>query len=214
MKKFISLLLVAGLSFAAIAQNASEAVSAAIDAERKVVTAERLRLEEAFSAEEVLCYKKFFVNNCLNEIKPRKREVMAGLKSREVALDEQERRLKAADQIRKTEEKSSPEVLQQEAERRSKAMEDLKAREERARNKTGERTTLEQSEASKAADTADKLRSAREMERARADKQAASAEELKKFNDKQQEARERKASRDKKQREQTKPAAAPLPTPN
>lgn len=214
MKRIIFLLLVSSIGFAAGAQTASETISAAIDAERQVITAERLKFEEAIYAEEALCYKKFFVNNCLNEIKPRKREVLAGLKAREVALDEQERRQKAADQIRKTEEKSSPEVLQQEADRRAKAMEDLKAREERARNKAAERTTQEQSEPLKAADTAGKLRTSREMERARADKQAASAEELKKFNDKQQEARERKASRDKKQREQTKPAAAPLPMPN
>lgn len=214
MKTLFFLLLISCMGSIAGAQTASETVSAAIDAERLVITAERLRLEEAFGAEEALCYKKFFVNNCLNEIKPRKREVFAGIKSREVALDEQQRRQKAADQIRKTEEKSSPEVLQQEAERRAKAMEDLKARDERTRNKSAERTSLEQSEALKAADTAGKLRTSKEMERARADKQAASAEELKKFNDKQREAKERKASREKKQHEQTKPAAAPLSTPN
>jgi colicin import membrane protein len=213
MKKFVVLFLFSGLGLFANGQTAGDATMAAIDAERQQINAERLKLEEAFDAEDAVCYTKFFVNSCLNAVKPRRREAMAGLKQREVALNEQERRQKAADQIRKTEEKSSPEVLQQAAERRTQALEDTKEREERTRNKAEERGALQQKEALNANEAANKLQGSKDMARARAEKQAATAEEVKKFNSKQQEALERKASREKKQREQTKAPAAPLPAP-
>ncbi|OOG37882.1 hypothetical protein [Polaromonas sp. A23] len=210
MKKLVVLLLLSGLGFFAKGQTGDAAI-AAIDAERQQITAERLKLEEAFDAEDAICYTKFFVNSCLNSVKPRRREAMAGLKLREVALNEQERRQKAADQIRKTEEKSSLEALQQAAERRTQALEDTKEREERTRQKAEERGALQQNEALNANEAANRLQGSKDMARARAEKQAATAEEVKKFNAKQQEAMERKASRDKKQREQTKAPAAPLP---
>lgn len=213
MKKLVVLLLLSGLGFFANAQTDGDAAMAAIDAERQKITAERLKLEEAFDAEDAVCYTKFFVNSCLNSVKPRRREAMAGLKLREVALNEQERRQKAADQIRKTEEKSSPEILQQATERRTQALEDTKEREERTRKKAEERGALQQNEVLNANEAANRLQGSRDMARARAEKQAATAEEVRKFNAKQQEAQERKANRDKKQREQTKAPAAPLPAP-
>lgn len=213
MKKLFLSLLLSTLGFASSGQTQDELVSAAADRERQRINAERASLEAAFEAEEAACYSKFFVNNCLNAIKPRRREAMADLKFREVALNEQERRQKAAEQIRKTEEKSSPEAERQAAERRATALEDSKAREERTRQKASDRLDLKQNEAVNAAGTAVKNQGAKERAQARADKQAASAKEARIYKDKQQEAQERKATREQKLREQTKPAAKPLPAP-
>ncbi len=213
MKNSFFLLLFSLLGAAASGQVANDS-AAAVDREREQINAERTALEAKFDVEEAACYKKFFVNSCLNAIKPRRREAMTGLKQREVALNDQQRREKAADQIRKTEEKSSPEVLRQAAERRAKALEDTAAREERSRNKADERVNLQQGEASNAADTASKLKGSKERAQARVERQAEIADEVQKYNDKQQEVLERKASREKRQREQTKPPAASLPTPN
>lgn len=216
MKKLFQLflfLLLSTLGFASSAQTRDELVSAAAERERQHINAERAALEAAFDVEEDACYKKFFVNSCLNAIKPRRREAMADLKFREVALNEQERRQKAAEQIRKTEEKSSPEAERQAAERRATALEDSKAREERTRQKASDRLDLKQNEAVNAAGTAVRNQGAKERAQARADKQAASAKEARIYKDKQQEAQERKATREQKLREQTKPAAKPLPAP-
>lgn len=216
MKKLFQLflfLLLSTLGFASSAQTRDELVSAATDRERQRINAERAALEAAFDAQEAACYSKFFVNNCLNAIKPRRREAMADLKFREVALNEQERRQKAAEQIRKTEEKASPGAERQAAERRATALEDSKAREERTRQKASDRLDLKQNEAVNAAGTAVKNQGAKERAQARADKQAASAKEARIYKDKQQEAQERKATREQKLREQTKPAAKPLPVP-
>lgn len=214
MKKLILSLLVSVLSFTANGQPGDDLASAAADRERERINAERVTLEAKFDAEEAVCYKKFAVNNCLNAVKSRRRDAMAELRQQEVALNDAKRRQKAAEQIRKTEEKSSPEVLQQAAERRTKSLEDVKAREERSRKKAEERIDLKQNEALNAAGAANKMKGSQERAQARTDKQAAVAEEVQKYNDKQQEVAERKASREKKQREQTKPAAKSLPTPN
>lgn len=214
MKNLFFLLLFSLFGAVASGQVANDSVSAAVDREREQINAERAALEAKFDVEEAACYKKFAVNSCLNAIKLRRREAMTGLKQREVALNDQQRREKAADQLRKTEEKSSPDVLRQAAERRAKALEDTTAREERSRKKADERVSLQQGEASNAADAAGKLKGSKERAQARAERQAEIADEVQKYNDKQQEVLERKASREKRQREQTKPPAASLPTPN
>jgi len=214
MKNLIFLLLFSLFGAAASGQGANDAASTAVDREREQINAERAALEAKFDIEEAACYKKFAVNNCLNAIKLTRREAMTGLKQREVALNDQQRRERAADQLRKTEEKSSPEVLRQAAERRTKALEDTAAREDRSRQKADERINLQQGEAANAAETAGKLKGSRERAQARAERQAEIAGEVQKYNDKQQEVLERKASREQRQREQTKPPAASLPTPN
>ena len=214
MKKLFLSLLVSAISFAASGQTGDELVSAATDRERARINAERLALEAKFDAEEATCYTKFFVNSCLNAIKPRRREAMTDLRRQEVALDEGQRKQKAADQIRKIEEKSSPEVQQQAAERRAQALDDQRSRVERAQKKADERIDLKQNEALRAADAVNKMKGSQERAQARVDKQAAIAEEVQKYKEKQQEVMERKANREKKQREQTKPAAQPLPAPD
>ena len=214
MKKLFLSLLVSAISFAASGQTGDELVSAATDRERVRINAERLALETKFDAEEATCYTKFFVNSCLNAIKPRRREAMTDLRRQEIALDEGQRKQKAADQIRKIDEKSSPEVQQQAAERRAQALDDQRSRVERAQKKADERIDLKQNEALRAADAVNKMKGSQERAQARVDKQAAIAEEVQKYKEKQQEVMERKANREKKQREQTKPAAQPLPAPD
>ncbi len=213
MKNRLFLLLAVATSFAAVAQTGFEAASAASDLERNRINAERLSLEAGFDAEDAVCYKKFFVNRCLNGVKEKRREAMAELKLREVALNDEVRKRKAAEQIGKTEEKNSPEAMQQAAQRRAKSLEDERARVDRTRLKAQERGELKQQEASSAADAANKLKGSQEKAQVRGEKQAVIAEEVKKYNDKQREIAERKAAREKDLREQTKPAAKPLPTP-
>ncbi len=213
MKKRFLLCIALGMGFAASAQTAFDLASAASDRERSRINAERLALEAGFDAQDAACYKKFFVNMCLNEVKEKRRDAMAELKRQEVALNDEMRKRKAAEQVAKTAEKSSPEVQQQAAERRAKSLEDERARVERMRAKTQERGDIKQQEASNAAEAAGKLKGSQERALTRGEKQAAVADEVEKYNAKQREVMDRKASREKKMREQTKPAAKPLPTP-
>jgi colicin import membrane protein len=211
MKKPLLLLLAASFAVLAVAQPQEDLVAAAVQKERVRINAERAALETGFDMEEAACYKKFFVNSCLKDVQPRRREAMALLRQQEVALNDRERKDKAAAQIRKTEEKSSPEAQQQAAERRAQALEETRERAQRSQQKADERGTLQQKEALNAADTAARAKGSQERAQARADKKAAVAEEVQRYNEKQQEVKERKASREQKRREQTKPPANTLP---
>ena len=213
MKKTLCLLLLATFGLLALAQPGDDSVAVATQKERARINAERASLEAGFDTEEAACYKKFFVNSCLKEVQPRRRAALALLRQQEVALNDRERKDRAAAQIQKTEEKSSLEVQQQAADRRAQALEDTRARAERAQQKADQRGTMRQNEALNAADAANKAKGSQERAKARADKKAAAAEEVERYNDKQQEIKERRASREQKQREQTKPPAKPLPTP-
>lgn len=211
-KPLFSLLLLAA-SFMAAAQSGEDLFPAAAQKERDRINAERLSQEAVFDREEAACYKKFFTNRCLKESQARRREAMALLRQQEVALNDRERKEKAAAQIQKTEEKSSPEAVRQAAERRDQALKETRERLERSQQKADERGTMRDNEALNAAEAAKKAQGSQERAQARADQKAAIADEVKKYEDKQQEAKERKANRDQKQREQTKAPARSLPTP-
>lgn len=213
MKKTLLLLLALISSVMAMAQSREDIFSAAVQKERERINIERLTLEAGFDVEDAVCYKKFFTNRCLKEVQSRRREALALLRQQEVALNDRERKEAAAAQIQKTEEKSSDEALRQAAERRQQALQETRERIERSQEKAAERATLKQNEASNAAESAKRAQGSQEREQARVGQRATIADEVKKYNDKQQEVRERKASREQRQREQTKAPAKPLPTP-
>ncbi len=218
MKKLVIAFSLASLSALAFAQ-APEAAPApaarvgSIDAERERISAERVKLEAGFLTEDAACYKKFAVNSCLRDVNVRRREAMAGLRRQEILLNDEERRVKGAEQIRKTEEKSSAEKQQEAADRRSKAVEDYQSRLEREKEKQQSRADTRAGEKASSEAHADKLGNKQEKARARADREATAAEGAQKFNERQKEARERRAQHESEQLKRTKPPAKSLPLP-
>lgn len=211
MKKNIIALLISSMGLVAAGETADALVLTAITADRTRVLAERMAQELRFDTLEAACYKRFFVNSCLNELAPQRRDILKDLKNQDVALAERERQIKAAEQIRKAGERSSLEAMQQAAERRAKALEDTQAREEQSRLKAEDRMRLKANESLSAAEAAKRAIVTQEKAQSRSQKQATSADEVKKFKDKQQEVANRQASREKRLLEKKKPAAAPLP---
>lgn len=219
MKKIIVLLLAAVWSFLAQAQTASTATAPggatqmSSEAERARIGTERTRLEAGFTAEDTACYKKFMVNNCLDEVKVRRREAMADLRRQENSLNEQERKARGADQIQKTEDKASPEKQQEAADRRAAALKDFDDRMEREKQKNAGRVTTQSNEKANSDATAGRIKGSQDKASGRVSKQAATAEEVKKFNERQEKAKERQARHDRDQLNQTKPPAKSLPQP-
>lgn len=214
MKKFSIALFIAMLSILAGAQTGVlPAPQGTMDEERAKISAERARLEAVFLAEDAACYKRFFVNSCLGDVNSRRREAMADLRRQEISLNDEERRIKGAEQIRKTEEKSSPEKQQEAADSRAKALEDYQSRLDREQKKSAERATAQSSEKAASEASAERLRANQEKAQARTGKQAAAAEETKKFDARQKEARERRARYESDQLKRVKPPAKSLPVP-
>ncbi|MBC7611130.1 MAG: hypothetical protein H7228_16435 [Polaromonas sp.] len=222
MKKLIAFcLLVAGIAGGVgssaqtptAANSPSATLQATPDAERARINAQRIRLETGFSNEDAACYKKFLVNNCLDEVKVRRREALADLRRQEISLNAQDRKLKGAEQIRKTEEKSSPEKQQDSADRRAAALKDFQARVDRDKQKNAERETADVDAKSNIDSAASRAKGNQDKVTARSGKQAASAAEVKKFNERVEKAKERQARHDRDQLGQNKPVSKSLPVP-
>jgi len=183
------------------------------DAERLRISKERAVLEAGFNRENAACYQKFLVNNCLDEVKVRRHEAFTDLRRQEISIDDQERKAKGAEQLQKTEDKASLEKQQEEADRRAQAMRDSDARMERERQKNADRVKLESNEKSSLETAAAKAKDAQNKQAGRTAKQAAAAEEVKKYNERLEKAKERQARIAKNRTRQSSPSASPLPAP-
>ena len=183
------------------------------DAERLRINNERAAFEAGFNREDTACYQKFLVNNCLDEVKIRRRDAMADFRRQEISINDQERKAKGAEQVQKTEDKASPEKQQQEADRRAEAMRDFEARMAREKQKNTDRLKLESNEKSNLETAVARAKGAQNKEAGRTVKQAAAAEELKKYNERLEKAKERQARIAKDKASQANPSANPLPAP-
>lgn len=185
----------------------------AIAAKRLQIFTERTTLEADFRAEDAACNKKFAVNHCLNDVKARRSESMASLRRQEILLNDEERKIKGDEQIRKAEEKLSPEKQREAADRVTKANEDYQSRLERENSKQRDRKTAVSNEKLAVDANAEKLLRNQKKAIERARKQAAAAEEAKKYADRQIEAKKRRAEHDADRAATGEPAAKPLPLP-
>ena len=191
----------------------SPQIAGSTEAERARISADRARLEAEFLTEDVACYKKFAVNNCLGKVNTRRREALADLRRQEISLNDEERKIKGAEQLRQTEEKSSPEKQQEAAASRAKALEDARSRLERDKGKQQERAAAPSKAKANSEASAAKLKSHQEKAQARSAKQAAAADEAKKFNDRQKESEARRKQHESERAKQVKPPAKSLPLP-
>ena len=221
MKKFIALgLLAIWTSVTQITLAQSEDPNHHFDAalisehsERTRLSTERAQAESVFLVQQSDCYRKFLVNKCLDEIKVKRREVLGDLKRQEISLDAEIRMAKGADQIQKTEEKASLANQQEKEARRVDALKNTESRLERERSKHADRLTLKSNEKLNQNDSINRSKSSQEKINAQTAKQVGSVEEVKKFNDRQEKAKQRQARHDRDQLNQTQPATKSLPLP-
>ena len=203
MKKWTALgILIAGS--VALAQTGS-------DAERERISAERSRLEATFTREDTACYKRFLVNNCLDEVKIRRRDALADLRRQEIVLNDEARKAKGAEQLQKIEDKSSLEKLQLEADKKAQAVKDFADTMARDKQKNADRITLQAGEKANAEAAASRVKNNQDKQARTASKQAAATEELRKYNERQAQAKERQARYARDKASQAKTPAQPLP---
>ncbi len=206
-------LLVAAQPVAGVATASGATAQVVRDGERERINTQRARLDAGFTAEDIACYKKFLTNQCLAEVKVRRDAVMADFRRQEISLNQQERKEKGAEQMRKTEEKSSAEKQQEVADKRATALKDNEARLELEKQKVADRASMQSNEKSNTDAAANRLKDSLQKVDSRKSKQTASAEEVQKFNQRLEKAKERQARYERDLANQTKPPANPLPKP-
>lgn len=181
------------------------------DGERIRIQQERDALDLNFQSEEVACYQRFAVTDCMIRIRAVRREAVADLRRQEISLNSTEAKRKAAEQIARIEEKSSLQAVADEAARVAEAQAAQVERQRVFDEKAAARVVTAAEEEARLKDV--KEREARRAEALadRAAMQSAAPTEQKKFDEKQVEAQRKKASNLKKQAEPKDAKVKPLP---
>ena len=214
MKFFAAAFLLFSLSGFAISQTGpGDGKTMDIDAQRTAIATERNRIEAGFLSEDAACHKKFAVNSCLENVNDRRSAVMADLRRQEIGLNDAQRKSKAEQQIRKSQEKPSPESLQQESDRRTQAIEDFRGRLAREQENLQRRNAAVSNEAAARDASTERLENHKKKNQMRAEKQSRATEEAKKFNERQVQAHQRQAQHQADQKNRAKPASKPLALP-
>lgn len=198
----------------AVAQTVTQpAQPGAVDSERQRISAERGKLEAEFSAEHASCYKKFAVNNCLGDVNEKRREAMAHLRRQEILLNDQERKQKAAEQLRKIEEKSSVQKQQEDADHRAEALSGYQSRLAKEKQKEAARVSLQSREQANTEARTSRLLGNQQKAQTRAARTAAEAEETRKFDERQKDSQNRRAQHESEKLKRVNPPARSLPLP-
>ena len=90
--------------------------------ERARIAQLRTTAETSFETAKEACYQKFAVNACIAKAREQQRQVLADLRRRDVALNDQERKRQGLEQLQKTEEKTSPQRKAEIATQREEAL--------------------------------------------------------------------------------------------
>jgi colicin import membrane protein len=125
MRRHFSFLLIAFSLSGTSAQTSHEGVT------RQQIQEARSAEEARFSVDERACYERFAVNDCLKQVRLKRRLALEDLRRQEVFLNDLERRKKAADQLELIQEKSSPQKLE---ELNASRLDAVKAQKEREAN--------------------------------------------------------------------------------
>lgn len=100
----ISLVLCLALCVPAWGQPAPEAAFREhLAQERARIAGERTQIEVRFTEAERGCYRRFAVNDCLNEVRAARRTALADLRRQEILLNDEERRRKAGEALQRLE---------------------------------------------------------------------------------------------------------------
>jgi colicin import membrane protein len=211
MKFIFTLALWFGLTGSVLAQAEVDAGQLARNAERVRITAERQQIESAFKAEQAICFRKFFANACRDELLPPYRSALADLRRQEVLMNEVERKISAADQLLKNEERLSLQREKQ-AEQAIKVQQDADNLTERAKQQKINQGNAAEQAAGNIADRDAKLDS-RQSQAAEAEtKRAQAAANVEATRQRQAQAAQRRAEHEQRLRDQGPPTGKSLPT--
>ncbi len=168
---------------------------------------ERRRQEGLYAQQEAACYQRFAVNDCLREVRARRRVVMEDLRRQDILVSDEQRKLKGQEELKRLEERRSEQAIQEAEAQRAAALRDSQERQERAEQKKLDKARAEQ----------DRLATSPQLSR---DKSAdrptpqGQAQDRQAYEDKQRQAAESRARRDKAlQDKAAQPPVQPLPVP-
>ncbi|RZI69370.1 MAG: hypothetical protein EOP79_01975 [Variovorax sp.] len=182
------------------------------------LAAERARLKEERSVvdrrakqEQVACYQKFAVEDCLRESRRQRRTLDDDLKRQEAAINDIDRKRRAAAQLERLD--KAPPRPQDDPEKRQQSQQSQENREQRAAEHARTRAEAAAKSEANRRDFEAKQRS-NAAEQAKAAKMRAEApQERERYERKVEQAEEHRVARERRNAARSKPRSAPLPTP-
>lgn len=182
-----------------------------IESMRQDIATQRSVVEHSYTATLRDCYQQFAVNDCLISARQYRSAALAEIKRQEVVLNDDDRKRKAAAQVRKIEEKTSAEAVQKAAAQRSQRAESAQHTQQRLNSKHGDATDAKATPSEGKGDSQSKKAPTPRVRPAAQPKLHDSAEAVKAFTQKQREAELRQADVEKSRRDRAKPLATALP---
>lgn len=196
-----------------VASPAFDVESQQIDGQRLAIRDKRQQLEAGFAAEDAVCYRRFAVNNCLQDVDSRRMISIADLRRQDVLLNDQERKRRGADQLRQIEEKQTAIAQQQLFEQRAKVFSDYQSRAKAADLRLQPRLSDADVNAAATGATADRLKASAEKALIRQGRQAEAAQAAEKLKQRQTKAEDRAESRAQQKAAQPPSTVQSLPIP-
>lgn len=208
--------LLASIVIAAAALPAFAQVDAAVNAERARIGAERRQAEARFAEQEVACYRKFGVNDCLNAARSERRQRLSELRRQELALNEAERKRRAEERVRSIEERNSERAREEGAAKRADTVARQREKQEDLEKRAAERAQKHPAGTTGAVRVSSEPRPPRPAVAPRVAAQPRghdTAEALRQHGERLKEAQERRDRVAKRQAEAAKAPLKPLPVP-
>lgn len=192
----------------------SARADAATEAEVTRIEAERSQADARFATQEVACYRKFAVNDCLKAARAERRERLADLRRQEISLNDAERKRRAGERVRSIEEKNSAHQQEESAAQRAEASARQHDKQADIAERAAQRAQPQASAPARAARPPGEARERKAATRAAKEQRVHDAAgELRRYQDRQLAAQERQERVAKRLAESRKPAVKPLPVP-
>ena len=170
--------------------------------ERSRIETERAAAVQRYGGEEADCYQRFAVNDCLREVRKRRRVVLEEIRRQEVILNDAQRAAVTAEQQSRIEQRQAERVDPVEQARRE---ETEKAREQRVQDAQQRQSDRTPPQPATGVQTP--------KPPAGSDAAARRAEQQKAYEERQRRAEERRREYERQQREQGTRNSRPLPVP-
>lgn len=203
-----------GLVIAAAVLPVAAQTDTSVEAERVRIAAERRRADAGFVAQEVACYKTFAVTDCLKAARSQRRELLADLRRQELSLNDADRKRRAAERVRSIEDRNSAQQQEDKAAQRADAIQRQQEKKEDLARRAAERSQAQAPAAKRSSSSQKESRERQASVRtAREKKSHDPADDLRRSQQRQLEAQERKERVAKRLAEAAKSGVKPLPVP-
>ena len=183
------------------------------EAQRVAIDAKRQQLQSGFAAEDAICHTRFAVNNCLRDVDARRTASLADLRRQDIFLNDQERKRRGAEEIRRIESKQTGVSQQELAEKRGKIFSEYELRTQAFDQRQREKKSNADVERAAIQASANRLKTAEAKAEARRRKQADAPYEAAKSRARQFEAEKRRVEHAQQQAAKQPDRAKSLPVP-